>query len=145
MVMTMPNAVRKMKYSFRHDFPLGRFLLILALLFFAACVWGTISSVTRNWELEQRLSSQRKELELLKLEVEAAELENEYLASEEYQELSARAKQNKIKEGETLVYLPKNSERMKTKHQTDTTITLQPESEDTRTNFEKWLSFLFGA
>ena len=119
-----------MKYNFKHDFPLGRFLLILALLFFAACVWGTISSVTRNWELEQRLSSRKKELEILELEVEAAELENAYLASEEYQELSARAKQNKIKDGETLVYLPKNSERAKTKHQTEATVALKTDDEE---------------
>ena len=94
--------------------------------------------------MEQRLSSQKKELEIIELEVEASKLENEYLASEEYQELSARAKQNKIKDGETLVYLPKNSERAKTKHQ-ETTATQKTEEEDTRTNFEKWMSFLFGA
>ncbi|MBQ9016898.1 hypothetical protein IJ103_01445 [Candidatus Saccharibacteria bacterium] len=140
----MQNKLRKLKYNLKHDFPLDRFLLGLALLFFSACVFGTVYSVTRNWELEQRLSSRQKELALLKLEVEAAELENEYYASEEYQELSARAKQNKMKDGETLVYLPKNTERAKTKHQ-DLAVVADPDQEDTRTNFEKWLSFLFGA
>lgn len=140
----MLNKVRRLKYNIKHDFPLDKFLLFTALLFFAACVFGTVSSITRNWELEQRLSSQKKELEIIKLEVEASKLENEYLASEEYQELSARAKQNKIKDGETLVYLPKNSERAKTKHQ-ETTVSQKTDEEDTRTNFEKWMSFLFGA
>ena len=140
--MSMKDKIRKAKYNLKHDFPLDRFLFAVALLFFAACVWGTISSVTRNWELEQRLASRRKELELIKLEVESAKLENEYLASEEYQELSARAKQNKSLEGETLVYLPKNSERAKTKHKDVVVIDTE---EDTRTNFEKWMSFLFGA
>lgn len=140
--MSMKDKIRKAKYNLKHDFPLDRFLFAVALLFFAACVWGTISSVTRNWELEQRLASRRKELELTKLEVESAKLENEYLASEEYQELSARAKQNKSLEGETLVYLPKNSERAKTKHKN---VVIIDTEEDTRTNFEKWMSFLFGA
>lgn len=140
--MSMKDKIRKAKYNLKHDFPLDRFLFAVALLFFAACVWGTISSVTRNWELEQRLASRRKELELIKLEVESAKLENEYLASEEYQELSARAKQNKILDGEILVYLPKNSERAKTKHKDVVVIDTE---EDTRTNFEKWMSFLFGA
>ena len=139
----MQNRIRKFKYNLKHDFPLDKFLFAVALLFFFACVWGTISSVTRNWELEQRLSSRQKELELTKLEVESAKLENEYLASEEYQELSARAKQNKALEGEVLVYLPKNSERAKTKHE-ESALTTKTE-EDTRTNFEKWMSFLFGA
>ena len=140
--MSMKDKIRKAKYNLKHDFPLDRFLFAVALLFFAACVWGTISSVTRNWELEQRLASRRKELELIKLEVESAKLENEYLASEEYQELSARAKQNKILDGEILVYLPKNSVRAKTKHKDVVVIDTE---EDTRTNFEKWMSFLFGA
>ena len=140
--MSMKDKIRKAKYNLKHDFPLDRFLFAVALLFFAACVWGTISSVTRNWELEQRLASRRKELELIKLEVESAKLENEYLASEEYQELSARAKQNKILDGEILVYLPKNSERAKTKHKDVVVIDTE---EDTMTNFEKWMSFLFGA
>ncbi len=141
--MSMKDKIRKAKYNLKHDFPLDRFLFAVALLFFFACVWGTISSVTRNWELEQRLASRRKELELTKLEVESAKLENEYLASEEYQELSARAKQNKSLEGETLVYLPKNTERAKTKHKD--IIPVAETEEDTRTNFEKWMSFLFGA
>lgn len=142
--MSMLNKIRRLKYNIKHDFPLDKFLLFVALLFFSACVFGTVSSITRNWELEQRLSSQKKELEIIKLEVEASKLENEYLASEEYQELSARAKQNKIKEGETMVYLPKNSERAKTKHK-ETVISQKTEEEDTRSNFEKWISFLFGA
>ena len=139
----MKDKIRKAKYNLKHDFPLDRFLFAVALLFFFACVWGTISSVTRNWELEQRLASRRKELELIKLEVESAKLENEYLASEEYQELSARAKQNKSLEGETLVYLPKNTERAKTKHRDN--LAIADTDEDTRTNFDKWMSFLFGA
>ena len=140
----MKDKLRKIKYNIKHDFPLDKFLFTLALLFFAVCVWGTISSVTRNWELEQRLSSRKKELEVARLEVEAAEIENEYYASEEYQELSARAKYNKGFEGETLVYLPKNSEKARTKHQETKTV-ITTDEEDTRTNFEKWLSVLFGA
>ena len=95
-----------------------------------------------NGTMAEVIASRRKELELTKLEVESAKLENEYLASEEYQELSARAKQNKSLEGETLVYLPKNTERAKTKHK-DNIVAVETE-EDTRTNFEKWMSFLFG-
>lgn len=145
MIMSMQNKLRKMKYNLKHDFPLDKFLFAVAVLFFVACVWGTTSSITRNWELEQRLSSREKELKILELETEAAKLENEYYASEEYQELSARAKKNKMLDGETLVYLPKNSENAKTKHQSDMNRLVIAEEEDTRTNFEKWMSFLFGA
>ncbi|MBQ9029322.1 hypothetical protein IJ114_00960 [Candidatus Saccharibacteria bacterium] len=141
----MQNKLRKIKYNIKHDFPLDKFLFVVALLFFAACVWGTISSVARNWELEQRVSSRQKELRILELEVESAELENQYYASEEYQELAARAKQNKMYDGEIMVYLPKNTERAKTKHQSENNNIITQDQEDTRTNFEKWMSFLFGA
>ena len=77
---------------------------------------------------------------MLRLEVENSELENEYYKSAEYQELAARTKQNKIMDGETLIYLPDNSKAAKTKHQQNTAIT-QPE--DTPSNFSQWLAFLF--
>lgn len=113
------------------------------LIFIAACLawtYGAIVSLSRNWELEQRLISKRREVRLLELEVETIELENQYYASEEYQELAARSKENKILPGETLVYLPKNSEEAKKKHE-DAEVKI---SYAEPSNFRQWLSFLFG-
>lgn len=136
---------RRLKRNLSNNFPLLNFLFIVAIIFFATCVWGTISSVTRNWELEQRVASKEKEKEIIELEVESIELENRYYSSEEYQELAARAKQNKMKEGETLVYLPKNTVAAKTKHTgTNANQELINSKEDTRSNFEQWMTFLFG-
>ena len=137
----MKDKLRKIKYNIKHDFPLDKFLFTLALLFFAVCVWGTISSVTRNWELEQRLVARRYELTLEQLEIDSIELENKYLASEEYQELMARARQNKKLEGETLIYLPDNSDYAKHKHEEVKTEEIVEEP----SNFEQWFTFLFGA
>lgn len=69
--------------------------------------------------------------------------ENEYYASDEYLELEARRLQNKVGDGESLVYLPENSETAKHKHDenaTETTI-----SEQVASNLEQWLQFLFGS
>ena len=96
--------------------------------------------MTRNWELEQRVGQRRYEKQLLELEVETLRLENEYYKSAEYQELAAREKQNKMLPGEHLVYLPPNSESAKNKYQNlDTPDYPEP------SNFEQWMSFLFGA
>lgn len=122
---------------------LERLVFIVGAVFFAACTWGAISSMTRNWELEQNVAAKRRELELLRLEVDSYALENQYYASEEYQELSARAKQNKLLDGEKLVYLPKNSEIAKNKHQDDP-VAAAPKEETKPSNFDQWLSFLFG-
>ena len=98
--------------------------------------------MSKNWELEQRLVARRQELTLLQLEIDSLELENRYYASEEYQELTARAKQNKLNAGETLVYLPENSNYAEHKH--DEASTKEDISKEP-SNIEQWLAFIFGA
>ena len=96
--------------------------------------------MSRNWELAEKIATREKELALLQLEIDTLELENQYYASKEYQELAARRQQNKKLPGELMVYLPENSESAKRKHQNNTSTTNNEAS-----NFEKWMSFLFGA
>ena len=109
----------------------------------AACLlwtWGAISATNRNWQLEKRIESRRKELAILQIEISELELENQYYASLEYQELAAREKQNKILDGESLVYLPDNSDYARHKHDVSAAEVI----EDEPSNYEQWLSFLFG-
>ena len=73
--------------------------------------------------------------------METFELENEYYASEEYQELMARKLVDKQLPGEKMVKMPENSEVAKLKHKTvEATV-----EENTReySNLEKWLHYLF--
>jgi hypothetical protein len=77
----------------------------------------------------------------LELEVDNLAAENAYYQTEEYQELAARLRQNKKLPGETMIYLPDNTEEAKAKHKTsEGTINSEPPS-----NFEQWINFLFGA
>ncbi len=100
-----------------------------------------ITSMARNWELEQTLEEKNHAKALLELEVETISLENKYYASNEYQELSARLHQNKMAAGETMIYLPKNSDNVKNKHKNEQEV--NPEAERP-SNFSQWISFLFG-
>jgi len=105
------------------------------------CIWwtyGSINAMTRNWNLSRTLADKESELALITLEVETLELENEYYRSEEYQELSARAKLDKKSPGEFLVYLPENSEYAITKHQENANRE-QPQ----KSNISQWFDFLF--
>jgi len=95
--------------------------------------------MSRNWTLVEELSSKRKELELLEIEVETAELENEYLKSNEYQELQARKLLDKQSAGELMVVMPANSEAAVNKYKTETT----KKTEIERSNVEKWFMYLF--
>ncbi len=136
------TRLRRIKLSIKRMFSQGRVEFLIAGALCLAWTWGAITSITRNWELEQRLTNKKRELTLLQLEIETIELENKYYASEEYQELSVREKQNKVAEGESMIYLPDNSDYAKHK---DTIMSpVQLEEEEEKTNFEQWISFVFG-
>lgn len=135
------TKIRRFLYKLKHDLvSFDGIAFSIVIILTLAWTWGAITSLSRNWQLAQTVESKRKELAVLRLEVENSELENEYYKSAEYQELAARTKQNKALDGEALVYLPDNSESAKTKHQQNTALA---EAEDTPSNFSQWLAFLF--
>ena len=138
-IRAIETRIRRFSYKLRHDFSIENIVLVLAVVLCLAWTYSSIQAMTRNWELSERLATEKKALELLEVEVEAAELENEYYKTEEYQELAARKYLNKKLAGENLVYLPENSEAAKTKHQVSATSV----AEKNYSNFEKWLRFLF--
>lgn len=117
--------------------------IVLSIIPFILILWlvGSITNLSRNWGLQQEVNERKAELAYLELQVDSYELENQYYSSEEYQELAARRLQNKIFKGETLVYLPPNSERVKRRHRDATDEEKRIKNE--KTNFDQWLSFLF--
>lgn len=120
----------------------NRLIAIAVVIVIAVFAIGSITSLGRNWSLQQEVLEKQSELAYLKLQVESTELENEYYSSTEYQELAARRQQNKKLAGETMIVLPENSEEAKNKY-------AEPTEEEqkiltTRTNFDQWLLFLFG-
>ncbi len=142
--MVSMNAIkmklRRLSYKMKHDFlTVENIVLLLAIILCLVCTYQSIVSMSRNWELSERLTAEKRELELLNVEVEAAELENQYYASDEYQELIARKSLDKQMEGENMVVLPENTEAAKNKHQQKKTMA----QEKTYSNFEKWMLYLF--
>lgn len=140
----LKTKMRKLQYWLTHDFlTLDRVVMVVAVICCLMWTWGSIDSMTRNWSLAQELMSRQREKALLELEVETLELENEYYQSAEYKELAARKYQGKMLPGETMIYLPDNSETARNKHKTqsdgETTI-----ASATMSNLEQWLAFLFG-
>lgn len=138
------TKARRFQYWLKHDLLVfDNVILLIALVFCLIWTWGSITSMTRNWGLAQELMSRQREKALLELEVETLELENEYYLSDEYQELAARRYQGKMLPGETMVYLPTNSDTAKNKHH-DTAGTIGSIAENKYSNFEQWMMFLFG-
>ena len=134
------TTLRKLKYNLKHGFfSVENVVLMLAIIMCLVWTYQSIEAMSRNWELTDRLNTDKKSLELLEVEVEAAELENEYYKSDEYKELMARKFANKQLPGEHEVYLPENSEAAKNKHQT----VANAEKEREYSNIEKWWMYLF--
>jgi len=140
----LKTKFRKAGYWLKHDLLVfDNVVIIVAAICCLIWTWGSISSMTRNWSLAQEVASRQREKALLELEVETLELENEYYLSAEYQELAARKYQGKMLAGETMIYLPENSEAAKNKHQNSEPADVGPAVAES-SNFEQWLTFLFG-
>ena len=131
---------RRLNYKMRHDFlAVENIIFVLAVVLCLLWTYQSITAMSRNWTLSEKLTTERKELELLSVEIETAELENEYYQTSEYQELSARKYLDKQYPGEKMVVLPANSETARQKHQSAPVV----QQEQQYSNFEKWMKFLF--
>ena len=137
----MKTSFRRLKYKMRHDFlTVENVVLIFAIVLCLVWTYQSIAAMSRNWELTERLATEKKSLELLSVEVEAAELENEYYKTNEYQELLVRKYLDKKMPGENMVIMPENSEAAKNKHEV---AVVEVEQEKEYSNFEKWMMYLF--
>lgn len=131
---------RRWKFKLRHDFlTVENVVLIVAIALCLVWTYQSVAAMSRNWELSERLTAERKSLELLNLEVETAELQNEYYQTDEYQELMARRNLDKQTSGEKMVVMPENSEAAKNKHKVEVKEVEQQEM----SNIEKWMAYLF--
>ena len=136
----MKSRIRQFKYKIKHDyFSVENVVLVLAILLCLMWTYQSIAAMSRNWDLTEQLTTEKKSLELLGMEVETAELENEYYGTAEYQELMARKYLDKKMPGENMVVMPKNSEEAVNKHK----VTVARSEEKERTNFEQWMLLLF--
>jgi cell division protein FtsB len=131
---------RKINYKLKHDFlTVENVVLLLAIILCLVWAYQSIVAMSKNWKLAETLSEKNKQLELLTVEVETAELENEYYKTDEYQELAARKYLDKKMPGENMVVMPENSEAAKNKYK----ITEESSEEKVYSNFEKWMMYLF--
>ena len=138
--MSVKDNLRRTKFRLKRDFfTLENIALLLAIVLCLVWTYQSIVAMSRNWKLSETLITEKKELELLNVEVEAAELENEYYKTNEYQELIARKILDKKLSGENMVILPDNSEEAKNKHK----VAKVEKQEKSYSNFEKWMMYLF--
>lgn len=133
------TKLRRTLYFLKHNvFVSDNAIIIIATGICLFLTYNSITAMSRNWDLSEQLATDKKNKELLEVEIETMELENEYYKTEEFQELAAREMANKKLPGENLVYLPANSDYAKGKHKE-----VPVETTHEVSNFEKWTRFLF--
>ena len=133
------TRIRQFNYRARRDwFTVNNVVLVVALVLCASWAWASVTTMTRNWELERKLEARQLAQAKMELEIATMELEQEYYQTEEYQELAARAKQGLMLPGETMVVLPENSREAREKYALPEVV-----AEEEQGNFEVWMSFLF--
>ena len=108
--------------------------------------WATIREIEFNYQLERQLRVAEEEVAILELQVQAQQLQNDFLATDYFQELSARDQLGLVEEGETLVVL--GSERIG-----DRTAAIEAKyrdieptiTEDDPSPIEQWVRFFKGS
>ena len=133
------TQLRRLSYFTKRDFlTVHNIATAAAIILGLVFTYNAVTATTRNWQLEQKLKERSLESAKLQIEVDTLTLEKQYYNTDEYQEIMARKKQNKMLEGETMVILPNNTEKAKTKYSD-----IDNKTDQKRGNFEEWLDFLF--
>lgn len=121
----------------RRYLTLNNSVLLIAMVIVVASVWNTMLTLQKNFILQQKVYNLEQQIQITQLEVDTLRLQQQYLQSPEYQELTARAKLGKAAPGEKVINLPKLPKEETPLKQTVVTT-------DELSNFQKWLRFFFG-
>ena len=135
--------IRKFVYHVRHKYVTFNNLVILtAFLIALGWVWGSLGVMQRNYSLQKEVDQKRRQLQLAELQKDSLELQKRFYQTNEYKELAARESLGLVMPGEKLLILPKNSEAAK-KADAPVVAASAPVQESA-SNLEQWLNFLFG-
>lgn len=136
--MKVPS-VTQLVQRYRHLLTIQNAGLAIAVIIALSWVWGSVVTLQKNYKYQRQVDENNQRIELTKLQNKTYEYQQAYFKSDEFLELSARAKLGLALPGEHLVLLP-SSESVKdtVSEQKTTIITANAES-----NFARWMRFLF--
>ncbi|MGB3023573.1 MAG: hypothetical protein WBB39_02085 [Candidatus Saccharimonadales bacterium] len=111
-------------------------ILLTAGVLVTMGAWNTVDVLQKNFILQQKVDDMKRQIELVELESDTLKLQQRYLRSDEYLDLSARRYLGKALPGENVIILPPLP-RVHTKDNI---------SHDVReiTPIEQWKRFFFG-
>ena len=131
------TKIRRAKYKIsRNLLTVDNVIIVVSVIVALAWIWGSISSMERNYSLQRQLELKTREKLIAEIQYKTLEFENQYLQSEEYQELAARENLGLVAQGESVLILADYpvEEAEKT----------TAESSEKDSNFTQWMNFIFG-
>lgn len=129
----------KLPHHWRHYATLQNGAVALALLIALSWSWGTVTTLQKNFSLQQQVDTLDQEVELSGLQNDNLKFQQNYLRSNEYLELSARELLGKAAPGEKVVILPDSSDVKDSAGQVKNPLT----PVERPTNFSQWMQFFF--
>jgi len=136
--MKIPDITLLIK-RYRHLLTIQNAGLIVAVIIALSWVWGSVVTLQKNYKYQRAVDANTQLIELTKLQNKTYQYQQAFFKSDEFLELSARAKLGKALPGEHLVLLP-SSEAIKDTVSTQKTTVATVEAES---NFARWMRFLF--
>lgn len=141
----MPEInIKKLLYTFRHKYlTFNNSVILVAFLIAASWVWGSLQVMQRNFTLQKEVDQMNRQLQLTELQRDSLELQKRYFQTDEYRELAARESLGLVMPGESVMILPANSQAVvDADAKAETTVVAV--QQETSSNIEQWLNFLFG-
>ena len=131
------TRIRRAKYKIsRNLLTVDNVIIVVSVIVALAWIWGSISSMERNYSLQRQLELKTREKLIAEIQYKTLEFENQYLQSEEYQELAARENLGLVAQGESVLiladYPAEEAEKITT------------ETGEKDSNFTQWMNFIFG-
>lgn len=120
-------------------------ILIVVGLISLSVFWNGTKIVQQNFELNQKVSQIQKENEILELENRNKELQNQYLATDEFAELTARRVFGKASPGEKVYIVPKEVALASLTENPEQIVEIQESDKPQyQKNLEAWFNIYFG-
>lgn len=131
----LKTKIRRAKYKVSKDwFTIDNLIMVCALIIASAWIWGSISAMERNYKLQLQLEIKNREKIISEIKYKTLKYENQYLKSDEYQELAARENLGLVNPREHVLILSKYPENKEKR--------LVDQKKDS--NFVQWMNFIFG-
>lgn len=124
-----------------------RVLVLFGVGFIALSVfWNGAKIVQQNYELALKVEAIEQENEVLRLENQNKELRNEFLATEEFADITARRIYGKASPGERVYIVPRDValNSLSTTEAEEQSQQVESEKSQYQKNVEAWLDIYFG-